>query len=75
MLAVAIDQIGHLNNFFIQSYYAGQVYVTNEIIHFSEQNLTDENRCEWSFNAIALANSILRRYDAADHVVIFAFLS
>ena len=68
MFTVLIDQIEHLDNSSIKSYCVGQVYVTNEIIQFSERKLIDKVRCEWSFNAIALAAFMLRRYDAVDHI-------
>ena len=53
MFTVLIDQIEHLNDLFIQSYYVGQVYVTNEIIRFNERKLVDKNIYKWSFNTIA----------------------
>ena len=64
MFNVLIDQIKHLDNFSIESYCAGQVYVTNEIIQFSERKLIDKNRCEWFLNTIAAVHSMLRKYDA-----------
>ena len=67
MFAVLIDQIEHLDNFStLQTYCVGQVYLTNEIIQFSERKVIDKNRCEWSFNTIAPANSMLRQYDAVE---------
>ena len=45
MLTVIIDQIDYRDNSAKQSYCVGQVYVTNEIIQFSEQKLIDK-RCE-----------------------------
>ena len=66
---VRID-IEHFDNSSTQSYCAGQVYVTNEIVQFSERKLIDKNRCEWSFNTIAPANSMLRQNDAVDHILI-----
>ena len=71
MLTVLIDQIEHLDNFSMRSYYVRQLYGTNEIIQFSERKLIDINRCEWSFNAIAPTNSILRQYDAVGHILLF----
>ena len=71
MFTGLIDQIAHLNNSTIQSYCVGQVYVTNEIIQFGERKLIDKNRCEWSFNTIAPANSMLRQYNAVDHISSF----
>ena len=43
MFTVLIDQIEHHNNSVIQNYCVGQVYVTNEIIQFSERKLIDKN--------------------------------
>ena len=42
MFTVSIDHIEHLDNLSIQSYCVGQVYVTYEIIQFSEQKLIDK---------------------------------
>ena len=71
MFIVLIDQIEHLDDSSTQNYCVGQVYVTNEIIQFSEQKLIDKNKCEWSLNTIAPSNSMLRQYDAVDHIILF----
>ena len=55
MFIVMIDQIEHLNNFSIQSYFVEQDYVTNELIQYSEQKLIDKNWCEWSFKLTQFA--------------------
>ena len=55
MFNVLIDQIEHLNNSSIQSYFVGQICVTNEIIQFSERKLIDKSRCEMSFNTICFS--------------------
>ena len=71
MFTVLIDQIEDLDNFSIQSYCVGQVNETNEIIQFSKQKLIDQNRCEWFSNTVAPVNSMLRQYDAVDHIFLF----
>ena len=68
MFTVLIDQIEHLDNFSTQSFCVKQIYVTNEIIQFSE--LIDKNRCEWSFPTIAPVKSMLRQYNTADHILL-----
>ena len=75
MFTVLIDQIEHLDSFFIQSYCVGQVYRINGTIQFSERKLNERNRCEWSSNTIAPANSMLRQYDAVDHILSFYLFS
>ena len=70
MLTALIDQIEQLDNISsAQSYFVRLVYVTNEIIQFSERKLIDKNRCEWSFNTIASANCTLRQYVAVHHIL------
>ena len=59
MFIVLIEQIEHLDNSSIQSYFVGQVYETNEIIQFCDRELIDKSRCELSFNAIAPASFML----------------
>ena len=70
MFTVLIEQIKHFDKSSIHSNCVGQVNVTNEITQFSEQKLNDENRCEWFFNAIAPATSVLKQCDAVDHVLL-----
>ena len=75
MFTVLNDQIEHLDNSSIQSYCVGKVFVTNEIIQFSEQKLVDKNSCEWSFYSITPANSMLRQCYAAVSKVTLQFLT
>ena len=72
MFTVLVDQIEYLENFFVSYKVIVSVQSMRQmIIQFSERKLIDQNRCEWSFNAISPVNSMLRRYDAVDHILIF----
>ena len=42
-----------------------------KIILFSERKMIDKNSCEWSFNTIVPANSMLKQYDTVGHILFY----